>query len=134
MTSDFRMNRIPQNLKDGLREHYASHMAWLVAEGITPLHDPEGAEPRRLVWTKLPSWIRGRVPVDLKGADLRRADLSKADFMEANLFAVGLEEADLSGAFFNGSNMEEARLDGADLEDTDFEQANLDFANFGGEK
>ena len=56
------MNPIPARL--AALPWYAPHLAYLASQGLTPRHDPGGAEPKR---------------ADLAGADLAGADLTGAD-------------------------------------------------------
>src|SRR5215216_3968028 len=74
---------------------------------------------------------------NLRGADLNAAGLSDADLSEANLMAADLSEAHLQGADFlkadlRGANLKEAKLSDADLSGAHLSAVNLRGADLSG--
>src|SRR5215216_5917638 len=80
---------------------------------------------------------KGRVVVDLKGADLSEASLGAinlhgANLSEANLMAADLSEAHLQGADFLKADLRGANLKKAKLSDADLSGAHLSAVNLHG--
>src|SRR5215216_6692159 len=75
---------------------------------------------------------KGRVVVDLKGADLSEASLSEANLMAADLSEAHLQGADFLKADLRGANLKKAKLSDADLSGAHLSAVNLHGADLRG--
>lgn len=105
---------------------YLRHQAYLVERGLTPRHDPKGAQPE--VYGRRGQQFRG----DLSDVDLRYATLAGATFIDCRVDRADFSFAELYEARFGYASLKQTSFASANLTSADFRGATLNGANFRG--